>query len=226
MRLLHIGDLNGNTAWLDWLVNVSGDFDLVCITGNIVGIGPLVSEPAGHVENVISRLRDLGAPLALVCGDGDLLQSRELSLVQLRRALNGKEFFPDHSIFWFRDYRFRCVACCEPVPKGKCRDDFWLIHKPPYGARTSTVVGGFSDGCSDLRNAMLVGHGPHFALSGNTQAPIGFWSVLHDSITLNPGHGNHPSIPSHIVIDMVKERITHHKASTSGVEKGSVKFTA
>lgn len=224
MKILHVSDLHARPAWYQWLVEESSRYDLVCLTGDMLNLGDVNGVAAEQIETVLSYLRNITAPLAICSGNHDLFPVPGYDTAQWAEPLRRKDVFLDRAVFWFRDYKFRCVPWCDPVPR-TAKEDFWLVHASAYGARTSTVPGGVSHGCEELRDVCLGGRGPLFALSGHVHDPLGFWTILDHTISLNPGQGNHPSRPSSIVIDMAKGTVTHHQATLAGVRPSTFHFT-
>ena len=224
MKILHVSDLHARPAWYQWLVEESSRYDLVCLTGDILNLGDVNGVPDEQIHTVLTYLKNIKAPLACVSGNHDLLPYPGYDTAQWLEPLRGEDVFLDRSVFWFRDYKFRCVPWCDPVPQNT-KEDFWLMHAPPFGARTSTVPGGVSHGCSELRDTCLKGKGPLFVLSGHVHDPLGFWTILHHTISLNPGQGNHRSLPNHIVIDLTKNTVTHYKATLTGIKPTTFSVT-
>lgn len=210
-------------TWFDWLIAESPHYDLVCLTGDILNLGDLSSEVDREVDVAIARLAEIQTPLALCSGNHDLHYPSGQDRAQWMQTLRRKNVWMDRDAFCFRNYRFRCIGWCEPVPRST-KDDFWLMHAPPFGAKTSMVVGGISHGDEEARDVCLAGDGPRFALGGHIHNPIGTWGVLNETVTLNPGRGNHPEVPSHLMIDMRTQRVVHQRAMCSGITATTFNF--
>lgn len=223
MKILHVSDLHAHGPWYAWLVQKAPKYDLICLTGDLVDFGDVNGASDEQVDTVLNHLTQLQAPYALCSGNHDLIPEPGYDTAQWTEPLRKKNVFLDRSVFWFQDYKFRCVPWCDPVP-ADAKDDFWLIHAPPYGAHTSIVPGGVSFGCEELRDVCLSGRGPRFALSGHVHESVGYWSMLHHTISLNPGKGNHPTVPNHVVIDMQAQRVTRHQATLAGITSSSFGF--
>lgn len=86
------------------------------------------------------------------------------------------------------------------------------------------VAGGISHGDEEARDVCLSGEGPRFTLGGHVHRPLGFWGALHETVSLNPGRGDNNEIPNHIVLDLKKQTMTHHQATSSGVRPTTFKF--
>lgn len=224
MNILHVSDLHSNAAWFDWLIAESPKHDLICLTGDILNLGDLSSEIDREIDTALTRLAAVRTPLALCSGNHDLHYLAGQDRAQWMRSLRRKNVWMDGDAFWFCDYRFRCIGWCDPVPQGT-NDDFWLMHAPPFGARTSMVAGGISHGDEEQRDTCLAGEGPRFTLGGHVHQPLGFWAALHETISLNPGRGDHPDLPNHIVLDLHARTMTHHRATESGTALTKLSFT-
>lgn len=224
MQILHVSDLHSHEAWFDWLIAASPRYDLVCLTGDILNLGDLSTDVDKEIDSALTRLAAIRTPLALCSGNHDIHYLAGQDRAQWMQALRRKNVWIDGDSFWFCDYRFRCVGWCDPIPRGGM-EDFILMHCPPFGAKTSTVAGGVSHGDEEARDVCLAGHGPLYALGGHVHVPLGFWGLLHETITLNPGRGNHPDCPNHIVIDLKRNMATHHEATPSGVTRKIVRFS-
>ncbi len=223
MKILHVSDLHSHVAWFDWLI-AQTDYDLVCLTGDILNLGDLSSEVDREINVALNRLVEIRTPLAMCSGNHDLHYLGGQDRAQWMKLLRRKNVWIDGEAFWFCDYRFRCIGWCDPVPRG-ARDDFWLMHAPPFGAKTSMVAGGISHGDEEARDVCLAGDGPLFTLGGHVHHALGFWSILNETITLNPGRGNNPACPSHIVIDLKERTMTRHKATSAGITPTTLNFT-
>ncbi|MEN9403360.1 MAG: hypothetical protein RL091_2063 [Verrucomicrobiota bacterium] len=226
MKILHISDLHSHIPWFDWLIAAAPRYDLVCLTGDVLNLGDLSCDIDREIDAALTHLAAVKTPLALCSGNHDLHYLGGQDRAQWMRALRRKDVWMDGDAFWFHDYRFRCIGWCDPVPRN-AKDDFWLMHAPPFGARTSMVAGGISHGDEEARDVCLAGEGPrHFALGGHVHQPLGFWGMLHETITLNPGKGDHPYGPNHIIIDMKRRTMTHRRATTAGIEPTTLNFAA
>ena len=225
MKILHVSDLHSQMTWFDWLIAESPHYDLVCLTGDILNLGYLSSEVDREINAAVARLAEVKTPLALCSGNHDLHYPSGQDRAQWMQALRRKNVWLDGDAFCFRGYRFRCIGWCEPVPRST-KDDFWLMHAPPFGAKTSMVAGGISHGDEEAREVCLAGWGPCFALGGHVHRALRFWGGVRETVTLNPGRGDNPACPNHIVIDMTKRTMTHHRATFSDRKSTTLNFTA
>lgn len=221
--ILHVTDFHSYAAWFDWLIAESPRYDLVCLTGDILNLGDLSSEVDNEIDAALTRLAAVRTPLALCSGNHDLHYLSGQDRAQWMRSLRRKNVWIDGDAFWFCDYRFRCIGWCDPVPQ-RTQDDFWLMHAPPFGAKTSMVAGGISHGDEEARDVCLAGDGPRFTLGGHVHRALGFWGILHETVSINPGRGDNPEIPNHIVLDLKTHMMVHHQATLSGVKPTKFNF--
>jgi Icc-related predicted phosphoesterase len=219
-RILVLGDLHANQAWLRWLVTESRNFSLVCITGDTLNLGCTSRNPKEHLATVLRYLRAIQAPLAIVSGNHDVCTSAGFDEGQWLSALRKRQVWVDGDVFCFSGYRIRCVPWCSPLP-GDASDHMWLMHEPPYGARTSTVAGGVSFGSEEMRDLCRRGRGPRYTIGGHIHQPLGWGEHFHGTITLNAGQGDHPDIPSHIVMDLASGLISHRRATRAGIKEST-----
>jgi len=223
MKILHISDLHSRPAWFQFTVEESPKYDLVCLTGDILNLGDVNPNAEEQVAAVMPYLEAIKTPLAVCSGNHDLMPDAGIGSAGWMNALRKKDVWIDGDVFWFRDYRFRCLPWGEPPPTNS-KDDFWLMHEPPFGARTSTEAGGISHGCSELRDICLSGQGPLFVLSGHVHQPLGHCCMIDRTMTLNPGQGDHFVCPSHMVIDLKEHTVTHRRATLAGIKRNTYSF--
>ena len=222
MNILHVTDLHSHAPWFDWLIAESPRYDLVCLTGDILNLGDLSSEVDSEIDAALTKLAAIQTPLALCSGNHDLHYLSGQDRAQWMQVLRRKNVWADGDAFWFWDYRFQCVGWCDPVPKG---NDFILMHAPPYGAKTSIVAGGISHGDEEARDLCLAGEGPRFALGGHIHRPLSSWAIVQDTVSLNPGRGDHSDVPNHLVMNLRTNRVTHYQAERSGITSTTYNFT-
>lgn len=216
MKILCVSDLHARTAWYKWLVSESAHYDIVCLSGDLLNLGDYDADPLEQAAAVLPYLRAIKqrTSLAICSGNHDVLPQRGFYSAEWMQPLRDEGIYVDGDSFWCSDYRFRCVPWCDPVPENTA-DDFWLMHAPPFGIATSTVAGGVSRGCEDLRALCLSGDAPQWILSGHIHSPLGHWSQIGRSMSLNPGRGLDGAIPNHIVIDLARRRVTHQRRMSS-----------
>lgn len=214
--ILHVSDIHSHPAWLEWLVKEAPGYGLISMSGDTLNLGAIEIDPEDQLARVVSSLKRIEAPLALVSGNHDELPLGGFESATWLHRLRAKNVWVDGDTFIFGGHSFRCVGWCETLPDGPI-EDFLIVHVPPFGIPTSTVAGGVSHGCEDLRQQCLSGGGARWILSGHIHSPLAHWSQLRGSTSLNPGKGVHGSIPNHMVIHLVGRRVTHHAGTASGV---------
>ena len=215
-QILHVSDIHAHPAWLEWLVNVSPGYGLICITGDTLNLGAIHTDPAQQLSKVVPYLKRIQTPLAVVSGNHDELPLVGFESMTWLSKLRAERVWVDGDAFRFDGHSFRCLGWCEPLPGGSV-GDFLLGHAPPFGIPTSTVAGGVSHGCESLREQCLSERGARWILSGHIHSPLAHWSRIRGSTSLNPGKGMHDSIPNHIEIDLAGLRVTHNAPTASGV---------
>lgn len=217
MKILCVSDLHARPAWYEWLIRESTHYDIVCLSGDLLNLGDYDADPLGQAATVLPYLRAIKqrTSLATCSGNHDVLPQRGFETAQWMEPLREDGIHVDGDVFLLRDYRFRCVPWSDPLPQ-HAEEDFWITHAPPSGIATSTVAGGVSHGCEDLRAFCLSGNAPPWILSGHIHSPLGHWSQIGRSLSLNPGRGVDRAIPNHIAIDLTMRRVTHHRGMSSG----------
>ncbi|MBF0266639.1 MAG: metallophosphoesterase [Gammaproteobacteria bacterium] len=74
LKLLHISDLHNHKPYFDWILNQSGNYDALCITGDFIGATELITvfEPLEQqIEFVTSWLEALTKPTFICSGNHD-----------------------------------------------------------------------------------------------------------------------------------------------------------
>lgn len=213
--ILHVSDIHAHLAWLEWLVKVSSGYGLICVSGDTLNLGAIDTDPEEQIAKVVPYLKRIEAPLALVSGNHDELPLAGFESATWLRRLRAKNVWVDGDTFMFGSHSFHCSGWCVPLLDDPI-DDFLIVHAPPFGISTSTVAGGVSHGCEDLRQQCLSGGSARWILSGHIHSPLGHWSQIGKSLSLNPGRGVHKTVPSHIVIDLTMRRVKHHRGMSSG----------
>lgn len=51
-----------------------------------------------------------------------------------------------------------------------------------------------------------------------------FYDVVGHTTTLNPGQGDHPKIPNHIILDLRECPAEYRQATASGSTSGTIRF--
>lgn len=85
------------------------------------------------------------------------------------------------------------------------------------------VAGGVSHGDEEAREVYLAG-GPRWTLGGHVHRALGFFDTLNQTVSLNPGQGNHPERPNHIVIDMEERVATRYQPTAAGITRHVFNF--
>jgi len=224
MKLLHCSDLHGRREWYTWLGVESVKCDLVCISGDLLDLGCADRPPAAQAAVVEPLLRAIRAPLAICSGNHDSDGLPGWEDAEWLQSLRRKNVWVDGDVFWWQDFRVRCVAYHDPLPH--CGEDIWLIHLPPEGVKTSTTHDNRSWGSGEFTEMCASDQGPAIALSGHVHSPMGCCTLAGRTMSLNPGQGIDPLIPNHIVIDFSTGAFHHHYSDDSGLHRKGYTFAA
>jgi len=54
MKILHVSDLHSIAAWFDWLIAESPNYELVCLTGDILNLGDLSSDIDREIDATLN----------------------------------------------------------------------------------------------------------------------------------------------------------------------------
>ena len=210
MRILHLSDLHAHLGWYSWLRHEAAAFDLVCLTGDLVGRWR-DPELGRQIDEVVARLTDLSAPLAVCSGNHDQLGSSAGGCDWLRQ-LQGPAVWVDGARFVFRKKIFCCIPWKAVLPTA-AEEEIWLCHCPPMGSRTAIARRERVDfGDLNLATLCRAGNGPALALSGHVHDPWQGADRVGRTLVLNPGHDAGAAWPAHHVIDLEQGSVEHHRA--------------
>jgi len=207
MRILHCTDLHASDAACRWIVEQSPGYDLVCLSGDLLDLNPY-RLPAGQIERVVARIRQITVPVAICSGNHDHFAAYDDRLADakwmqdLRRPL----LWLDGDIFEIEGYRFRVFPWMGAVPPAAGPDEIWLMHAPPDLSPVSLARGGGDFGDFALGELCRSGAGPRLVLSGHVHDRVSWVSKVGRTWCLNPGCDPGAEIPHHIVIDLSRSR--------------------
>ncbi len=210
MKILHVSDLHANLRWFDWLRREAAKFDLVCITGDLVG-RPRDPNLGQQIAEVCARLTGLAAPLAVCSGNHDHVEYPIGPCDWLRR-LQGPGVWTDGARFAHLKKIFFCVPWGEPL-SAAAPEEIWLCHLPP--ARSVTGIARLERvdfGDLELADLLHSGPGPALALSGHVHDPWLWHNRIGRTLVLNTGHAPTAPWPTHHVIDLVRRTVVRHRA--------------
>lgn len=210
--ILHVSDFHANINWYRWLVRVSSNFELVCLTGDMLDLNPQRPQ-AEQLDVIVPLLQTVGAPLAVVSGNHDSLPGSgpRLAPGAWLKEVRGQNRWIDGDSFELGCNKYVCVPWLGSYPKAG-PEDIWLSHVPPDSA-TGISKGGAGWGSFDLGEACRSNNGPCLALSGHVHDPQSWRSQVGHTWSLNPGHSGPTERPNHIVIDLDRGIASRHLAS-------------
>jgi len=210
--ILHVTDLHCDER----LVGASSRYSLVCMTGDLLNLNPYLAHH-GQPDTVLSFLRRLRAPLALVSGNHDGVRgsgSRLENAQWMREACLGSAYV-DGDSFMHSGFLFRCLEWQGRLPIAG-HDEVWLHHSPPSLAGTAISRGGCDFGDFELGEHLRAGLGPRLVLGGHVHDPVRKADRVGGSWSLNPGFAENSPVPNYFEIDLGNGIAAHHRASGGG----------
>lgn len=213
MRILHCTDFHCNEKWFEWLIRESVNFDLVCLTGDLLDLSP-DRQLAGQIDLITSMLHRISVPLAVCSGNHDSLAGGGVGLEHAAwlQDLRSENVWVDGDRFELDGFKLQCVAWLA-LELAAQPDEIWLIHAPPDQAPTGVNRGGMDFGDFTLGEVCRAGMGPWLALSGHIHNPQSWQAKVGRTWSLNPGCTEKSEVPNHIMIDLVEDMAVLHRAS-------------
>jgi predicted phosphodiesterase len=203
VRILHLADLHGLLSWFRWARTTACHYDLVCITGDL--LGPCDEEDLQTpAEQVSAELRDFPGPLALCSGNHDLMPGDEAGASLWLRRRRRPNVWIDGDTFVLRGQPFCCIgwgSSLLPAAPG----EIWLAHAPPDGCAPGNHRLGGDGGDFELGELCRAGLGPWLVLAGHVHEPAQWHGVAGATRVLNPGRSNVAPFPNHIGIDLLRD---------------------
>jgi Icc-related predicted phosphoesterase len=219
MRILHCTDMHAHEAWFDWVVDHAADYDLVCLTGDLLDLLDLE-----HIERQLFMIRTalerVTTRLAICSGNNDSFSGPGVPASLLHAAWLSELRHPglhvDGDVFVMGGLQFHCIGWNAPLPAA-AGDEIWLYHAPP--SRSPLAIGPSGDNVGDemLDEICRADQGPALALTGHQHTPRHWLWLLGRTWTLNPGRGHDPHVPNHIVIDTSRRTVTFHRSGEPAV---------
>lgn len=208
MRILHCSDLHANLGWYEWLVRAAVDYDLVCLTGDLLDLNPR-RPPNECLARVTHQLRRLRQPLALCSGNHDIYpDDPRLADAAWLHDLRGPQVWVDGDQFDFGGHHFRCIPWMAPLEPAKSDREIWLIHAPPDCCPTGISVGGVGFGDFEFGELCRTGLGPRLALGGHVHAPQAWHARVNATTSINAGCDFQSTIPRSTVVDLGRNEVT------------------
>jgi Icc-related predicted phosphoesterase len=201
MRLLHCTDFHANLDWFRWLAQVAPNYDLVCLSGDLLDQGSpkTISRQKAEITAIISAIV---TPMAICSGNHDVEPMEE---EDSRRGwvsdLQRMDVWVDGDRFNLGWQAFYCHPWNEPIPPA-ASGDIWVIHAPPEGCLAAVGESGQRTGDFELGELCRRGLGPRLALCGHVHTPRSWSSKVGATRIFNPGYNAAAVWPSHIVFDL------------------------
>jgi Icc-related predicted phosphoesterase len=213
MRVLHVTDFHGSDHLFGWLARESKHFDLVALSGDLLDLSQ--HRPVGgQIDRVLTHLRRISAPIAIVSGNHDSVAGSgpQLELAHWLKGAKREGVWIDGDAFELCGQRFRCIPWKRGLPSA-LPEEIWLIHSPPDGVPTGISRGGVGWGSFEFGELCRSRKGPRLALSGHVHDPQSWRAMVGETWSLNPGRADGTATPNHIVIDLSRGVVTRNRAS-------------
>lgn len=199
MKILHVTDLHGHLPWYEWLARQAGNYDLVCVSGDLIDAGDFVHQQIADVTAVLSSIK---VPLAICSGNHDqVARAPEMLQAAWIKDLRRGGVWVDGDRFQLHGRSFYCHGWEEPI-RESYRDEIWIMHAPP--ARTA-IARSRRDGCDhgDFEFGQLChsGHGPRLALCGHVHEPKAWHDWAGRTQVFNPASLAKELLVGHLVVD-------------------------
>jgi len=199
MKILHVTDLHGNVPWYHWLARESPNYDLVCISGDLIYLDDSAPRQIAEIIKVLAKIR---TPLAICSGNHDTIDAETRGEGALWvNDLKREGVWVDGEHFELGGHKFYCHPWNPPFPSAK-PDEIWIVHTPPEWSVVSW--GGNYGDMGDPEFAQLCGmmRGPRMALCGHAHNPPAWNAMMGRTHVFNPGHASGASVPAHIIFDL------------------------
>lgn len=190
MKILHATDLHFVKSWYDYLLSIEKDYDVVCVTGDLVD----GNDPKGidyQIKQVVTMLYCFKKPLFVCSGNHDV------GLPYDEYWLEGVVgVFGDNSIHNLNGITFGCATCLNPQYATFSNCDVLLSHYPPAYTKASCDIGGGDYGSEKLYNSIAKGIiAPKIILCGHIHRPRKNICRFKNSVIYNPGCDFKSKIP-------------------------------
>ncbi len=198
MILLHVSDLRFNKSWLRWLSSAAPPHDLLVITGDLLRAGTHAGS-ASQTDEVAAWLREHPRPVVIAAGGPPAPWNGDASAWWIDRWLAG--LADEHVTVAGGLTSLEGVSVySHPAGAGTGRvADVWAVRTPPAGPGVAWHDTGHGGGDPDLLY-LIRRYGPRLVLCGQVPSPLSWVDHFEGVLYLNPGVGDSPDVPNHLLI--------------------------
>lgn len=224
MKILHISDLHFVKKHFDWVTQVQDDFDVICLTGDLLcDSNTQKVKLESQVEWITEWVTSIYKPIFICSGNHDAVGESEnltdlealfdideeealwgdtedpvmISSSEWINELGSKNVFTDRKITTINGITFGCIPYGDSRLEDYRSCEVILYHQPPYGLDVSNDNSG-DYGCESIRAAIDSGLlSPTWILSGHIHNPVKKISKIKSTTVSNPGSSSRVSAPLH-----------------------------
>lgn len=230
MKILHLSDLHFIQKHFDWITQVQDDFDVICLTGDLLcDSNAQKVKLEDQVDWITEWVTSIYRPIFICSGNHDAVGESEnlndlealfsidedecswqgteapilLSSSEWINELGSKNVFTDRKVTTINGITFGCIPYGDSRFEDYRSCDVILYHQPPYGLAVSNDEGG-DYGCESIRAAIDLGLlSPAWILSGHIHNPANNLSKLKNTTVSNPGRSSKISVPLHYELTLI-----------------------
>lgn len=219
MRILHVADLHGNQAAMDWVADQSEKHDVTVIAGDFINMfSPGMDE---QIPRVLGWLKNFPGRLVACSGNHDFFPStsttraygkgRWLSSLMRKsvpstigensfaQVVEQNGIWADGARFTLGGWRWEVCGWFQSKPDSGRGADILVSHAPPSNCVVA-MQAGHDHGDGSLTQAVRANQ-PRLVLSGHIHEPKCWHGFFGATLCLNAGCDLRAKIPAHIVID-------------------------
>ncbi|RXK54385.1 hypothetical protein ESB00_00360 [Oleiharenicola lentus] len=212
MRILHCTDFHANAAWFQWLVAHSGEYSLVCLTGDCLDLLALhrIDEQVRLVRNSVRQAK---CAVALCSGNNDSFTGAPAPAylhhaAWMAEATKRESAWGDGAVFTLGGTRFRCIGWNSILPAAD-PGEIWLFHAPPARSLPSTDRDAHDVGDEILGEVCRSHRGPRIVFSGHQHSPQSWAEKVGRTWCFNPGVTPLSPVPNHVIVDLGAGTVTY-----------------
>ena len=208
MKILAVGDLHFRKPWFEWVRAQAGNFDAVCLTGDLLDMFDTDERGLRRQADWVLRWLAIFPKTTrcfVVSGNHDVWEDdRRYHLGAWLQRARRAGISVDGDVTTVGD----CTVVCWPwfgsVALPNTGKVIVVAHAPPAGCSVATKDG--SD-CGDIDVRFLAEKiQGGLILSGHVHQPKSWISRVGHAVCLNPGCDLKAPIPHHLVIDTTRGR--------------------